>query len=122
MTHPQRLAQDIYATLLDAQRVAGDAPLCEALDMLAAGSGKNKFQHAANVVRGASAGRPTIDDTEALLRIASFPPERRSGAVAIVAKEVARATQQQVRSVERRLRRKLENKTDKMDVSASDAL
>jgi hypothetical protein len=112
-------AESVYNAMLQAQRTAGDVALCEALDLLAAGTGENKFRHAASVLRGTVLGRSAIDDKEALRRVAAFPPARRREAVGIVAGQIAKASGKNVDSIERRLRRKLaKNETDKMVLSA----
>ncbi len=117
-------AEAIYAAVLQAQRVAGDVALCEALDLLAAGTGENKFRHAASVLRGTELRRSAIDDRDALRRIAAFPPARRRGAVGIVALRVAGpgATKKKVAAIERRLRRKLENKKTDTGVLSVDSV
>jgi hypothetical protein len=107
----RRAAKAIYAAVLQAQRVAGDVALCEALELLSEGTGQNKFRHAASVLRGTVLGRTAIDDQEALCRIAAFPPARRREAVGIVAGQIAKASGKRVDTVERRLRRKLKNET-----------
>jgi hypothetical protein len=49
MGDPRRIAAEaIYAAVLKARRDAGDIALCEALDLLAAGTEENKFRHAAS--------------------------------------------------------------------------
>jgi hypothetical protein len=118
---PRRSAAEaLHAAVLEAQRVAGDAALCDALELLSEGTGQNKFRHAASILRGTLLGRSAIDDKEALRRVAAFPPDRRREAVGIVAGQVAKARGENVDSVERRLRRKLaKNETDKMVLSAS---
>src|SRR6266446_6425462 len=70
-------------------REIGDVGICQALDLLAEGTGQNKYQHAASILRGTVAGRPTIDDEAALRRIAAFPAARRREAVGIVAGKLA---------------------------------
>jgi hypothetical protein len=100
MTDPHRIAAEaIYNAMLNAQRDAGDAALCEALDLLAADTGQNKFRHAAAVLRGRNGGRPKIDDTFALRRIGNG-----SSVSAIASKLTGSATKPE--SIERRLRRK----------------
>src|SRR5439155_9067093 len=102
---PRRLvAQGIYAALLAAQKDAGDAALCDALDLLARGTGQNKFQHAANILRGTVLGRRAIDDREALRRIRDFSADRQHEAVGIVAGQMAKASGEKAGSIERRLR------------------
>jgi hypothetical protein len=119
-------AEALHAAVLEAQRVAGDAALCDALELLSEGTGQNKFRHAASILRGTVLGRSAIDDKEALRRVAAFAahhPDRRREAVGIVAGQVAKASGENVDSVERRLRRKLaKNETDKKDVSANSIL
>jgi hypothetical protein len=108
--------------VLEAQRDVGDVALCEALDLLAEGSGQKRFRFAANVIRGTKLGRHEIDDRQSLRRIAAFPAARRREAVSIVARQVAGtdAGDERVEAIARRLRRKLrENQTDKMVLSAA---
>jgi hypothetical protein len=112
---PRRLAAEIYAAVQNARRDdVGVAALCAVLDRLAESRGQNKFRHAASVLRGTELRRSTIDDREALRRIAAFPPARRSGAVGIVALQVAGpgATKKRVAAIARRLRRKGIRKKD----------
>ena len=98
-------AEAILDAIVQGLRDDGDVALCEALDMLGQRTGKNKFQHAANIVRGTKLGRHPINDRLALWRIA------RGESVSEVAGQVARPDEK-VTSVERRLRRKLDlNKT-----------
>ena len=108
-TSRERIAEQIYEVLLAGQRDAGDAALCDALALLAENSGRNVFRHAAQIVRGAKSGRPTIDDVAALARIATYPVTRRREAVAIVARQVAgsEASRKTVDAVAHRLRRKI---------------
>ncbi|SRR5258706_8606793 len=112
---PRRLAaQAIFQALLQAQRDAGDTALCEALDLLAQGTGENRFRHAASVLRGIKLGRHEIDDREALRRIAAYSPARRRAAAGIVARQVAgaEASNTRVNTIANRLRKKLrENKS-----------
>ncbi|WMT78858.1 hypothetical protein [Bradyrhizobium sp. Ash2021] len=126
MTDPRRRAAEaIYNAMLQAQRDAGDAALCEALDLLAADTGQNKFRFAASVLRGTTLGRLAINDAEALRRITAFPPARRREAVGVVARQVAgaEANPARVDAIAHRLRRKLrENETDKKVLSANPAL
>src|SRR3954447_11856059 len=77
-------AEAILDAIVQGLRDDGDVALCEALDMLGQRTGQNKFQHAANVVRGTRLGRHAIDDRAALWRIA------RGEAVSKVAGQVAR--------------------------------
>jgi hypothetical protein len=110
---PRHLSAEIYAAVQNARRDdVGVVALCAVLDLLAESRGQNKFRHAASVLRGTELRRSAIDDREALRCIAAFPPARRRGAVGIVAPRVAGpgATKKQVAAIERRLRRKLENK------------
>jgi hypothetical protein len=111
---------DLHAAILDARRIAGDAAVCDALDLLGAGAGQNRYRHAAAAIRGLAPGRSAIDDDRPLRRISAFPPARRRDAVGIVAREVAgvAATDKQVDAVARRLRRKLsKNETDEIVLS-----
>jgi hypothetical protein len=85
----RRLADALAAHGCEVRLIAGDIALCEALDLLAAGTGENKFRNAASVLRGTVLGRSAIDDKEALRRIAAFPPARRREAVGIVAGKIA---------------------------------
>src|SRR5258706_3430550 len=107
MSDPRSLAAEaIYNTVLQAQREGGDAALCAALDLLAEGSGENRFRFAASVIRGTRLGRHAIDDREALRRVAAFPAARRREAVGIVARQVARvnASEARVDAIAQRLR------------------
>jgi hypothetical protein len=115
-------AEAILLAVLEAQRKGGDAVLCEALDLLAQGTGENRFRFAANVIRGTKLGRHAIDDRAWLRRIAGYPPGQRREAVSIVARQVAgaEASDKRVAAIARRLRRKLrENETDKLVMSIS---
>ena len=106
-------AEAILRTVLEAQRDGGDAVLCEALDLLAQGTGENRFRFAASVIRGAKLGRNAIDDLAALRRIAAFPTARRRAAASIVARQIAgaEASNTRVNTIANRLRKKLrENK------------
>jgi hypothetical protein len=102
---PRRLAaaEGIYRAVLEAKRDVGDAALCDALAMLAADSGENRFRFAASVVRGTKLGRHAIDDKAALRRIAAYPADRRREAVGIVARQIAAVSDERVASIERRL-------------------
>jgi hypothetical protein len=73
---------EILDTLLRAKRQDADAALIEAIDMLTAKTGENRFRHAASVVRGKVLGRHTIDDKAAVRRIAAFPALKDTGTVA----------------------------------------
>jgi hypothetical protein len=114
-----RVAVDaVYSAILDARRVAGDAAVCDALDRVGAGAGQGGYRHAAAAIRGLAPGRPEIDDDWALSRIMKFPPDRRREAVGIVAKDMARAPGAgKVKSITRRLHRKLENQKDEIVLS-----
>jgi hypothetical protein len=118
----QATAEAILAVVLEAQRDAGDEVLCDALDLLAEGTGQNKFRHAASVLRGKVLGRSVIDDKAALRRIRAFSAARRREAVGIVAREVAGtdASEARVEAIAHRLRRKLrKNETDILVLSAA---
>lgn len=115
-------AEALYRELLRSLQVDGDAALADALDMLARGLGENRFRHASTILRGAAAGPKSIDDAEALRRIAAFPPAQQREAVGIVAHHMAGpgASRRQVESLARRLRRKRQkNETDRPVMSAS---
>jgi hypothetical protein len=106
-------AEAVYNAILHARRVAGDAPLCDALDRLGASAGQNRYRYAAAAIRGLPPGRSAIDDTHALQRILKFPPDRRRDAIGVVAFDVAGgadASAKQVHAVAWRLRRKLKMK------------
>ena len=122
MSDPRSLAAEaIYNTVLQAQREGGDAALCAALDLLAEGSGENRFRFAASVIRGTRLGRHAIDDREALRRVAAFPAARRREAVGIVARQVAgvNASEARVDAIAQRLRRTLRaNKANKIVLCA----
>jgi hypothetical protein len=122
MTDPHPLAVELYAVMLKAQHDVGDSPISEALAMLGANTGLNKFRHAASYVRGTVSGRTAIDDGEALHRIARFSAKRRREAVGIVTRQMEgpEASAARIEATERRLRRKLaQNETDKMVLSAN---
>jgi hypothetical protein len=128
MSHPvtsdsRRVAAEaVYAAILKAQRDVGDVALCEALDLLAEGSGENRFRFAASVIRGTRLGRHAINDREALRRVAEFPAARRREAVGIVARQIAGpdADDARIDAVANRLRRKLrENKAGKLLITAA---
>ncbi len=126
MTDPHRNApaQAIYRAMLRAQRDEGDAALCEALDLLAADTGQNKFRHAASVLRGIRLGRHAIDDKNAIRRIEAFPAGRRREAAGIVARQIAGAgaSDALVVTIAQRLRRKLRtNETNKIGPFAAKA-
>jgi hypothetical protein len=107
MEDPRRLAEVLYDESL------GDDPdlmLVELLDVHADRTGQNTPRHAGRILRGARrAGRKRLDDSDALRRIAAFPPWRRREAVGIVAKWLAGegADEKTVHTIERRLRRKM---------------
>ena len=118
MSDPRNSAAEaVLAVFLDAQRQGGEVALCEALDLLAQGTGENRFRFAANVIRGTKLGRHAIDDRAALRRIAAFPASRRREAVSIVARQEAGAdgSDERVEAIAQRLRRKLrENETNEL--------
>jgi hypothetical protein len=119
MTDSRRLlASALYDTMLRTLLDGGDAALVEALNRLGEGTGQNKFRHAGAVIGGIRLGRRAIDDRAALRRIAEYPPARRHEAVGVVAGKLAKASGENVHSIERRLRRKLaKNETDKIVIS-----
>jgi len=112
---PRRAAADsIYTAIIAAQRIAGDGPLCEALEKLAGETGQNVLRYAAQVLNGKTLGRRPIDDREALRRIAAFSPDRRRYAVGMVARQMPGGDDAKVRAKnERRLRRKVHEKAVK---------
>ncbi len=120
---PRRVAAEaLHDALLDARRVAGDGAVCDALDMVGAGTGRSQYRYAAAALRGLPPGRPAINDDWALQRILKFPPDQRRDAVDIVARRVAgaEASDKQVDATSRRLRRKLsKNETDEIVLSVS---
>src|SRR5690349_7749499 len=101
-------AEEIYIAMVRSMAKGSDAAIVEALEMLAQGAG-NKFRHAAAVVRGTKLGRHSIDDSEALRQLASFPEVRRREAAGSIARKIAGAgaTRRQVKSIADRLRRKI---------------
>jgi hypothetical protein len=106
MSDPRRLAEAIYD-----QSLGDDAGslLRELLDLHAIRTGQNTARHAGRILCGAArAGRQGIDDSDALRRIAAFPPRRCREAVGAVAKLMAGpdADEKAVHRIERRLRRK----------------
>jgi hypothetical protein len=120
---PRRVAAEaLHDAILDARRIAGDAAVCDALDMAGAGAGQSQYRRAATAIRGLPPGRSPIDDEWALRRILKFPPDQRREAVGIVAPDVAgaKASSKEIAAAERQLRRKLaKNETDKIILSAS---
>jgi hypothetical protein len=117
-------AEAVYDAILQAKRDAGDAAVCDGLDMVAACAGQNRlYRYAAAAIRGLPPGRPAIDDDLALRRILKFPPERRREAVGIVAQDMARgagASSKEVKAIVRRLHRKLAiNEMDEIVSSTS---
>src|SRR5438876_7326646 len=99
---PRRLAAErIYRAVLEGRRDAGDAALCDALNLLAGDNGENKFRNAAAIVGGKRLGRAAIDDTAALRRVAAFPPARQREAVGVVAGQMAKASGENADSIER---------------------
>ena len=113
MSEPISLAaKAVYNTILQAQRDAGGAVVAEAFDSLALETGQNGYRHAASVFRGTvPLGRKAIDDTAALRRILTCPPEKRRERVGIEAQRLAGpgASAKQVHAHGQRLRRKLRN-------------
>ena len=121
---PNSAADAIHRAVLEARRDGNNAALCEALDMLAQGTGENSFRFAANVIRGTKLGRRAIDDKAALRCIASFPVEQRRDAVSIIARRIegVGATDKRVEATAQRLRRKLRvNETNKLVKFAASA-
>jgi len=120
----RQAAEALHDAILDGRRVAGDAVICDALDLLGASPGQGRYRRAPAAIRGLPPGRAAIDDEWALQRILKFPPARRREAVGIVAPDVAgaNASGKQIAATERRLRRKLaKNETDKNILSAPPA-
>ena len=121
MTDPRRqAAETLRDAILDARRIAGDGAVCDALDRLGAGAGQSRYRHAAAAIRGLASGRPAINDDWALRRIRKFPPARRRDAVGIMAKDMAARAgpgSKKVKSIERRLHRKLETQKDEIVLS-----
>src|SRR6266403_2095806 len=108
----QAAAEAVYNAILKAQRDAGDvgAEVSAALELLAEGSGENRFRFAASVILGGvKLGRHAIDARESLRRVKEFPAARRRDAVGIVARDIAGpgASPKQVKTIARRLQRKL---------------
>jgi hypothetical protein len=114
-SHPA--AERIFAALIEAQRGAGDAPICEALDLLAQGTGENIYRHCAEILRGRKYGREPINDIGALGRIAAYPAERRREAVGIVAKQIAGAgaSAKQIDTIAHRLRTKMRERRNQTE-------
>jgi hypothetical protein len=109
---PRRVAAEaLHDAILDARRVGGDGAVCDALDLLGAGTGQGRYQRAAAAIRGLAPGRSAINDDRALQRILKFPPDRRREAVGVVARDMAgtEASSKQVHAIAWRLRRKLKN-------------
>jgi len=108
MSDTRSLAEALYDESLGDD--AGSL-LCELLDLHAIRTGQNTARHAGRILSGAArAGRQGIDDSDALCRIAAFPPCQRREAVGAVARLLAgpSADQKTVHRIERRLRRKRE--------------
>jgi uncharacterized protein with von Willebrand factor type A (vWA) domain len=121
MDDARRLAEVLYD-----EKLGDDAGsvLVELLDLHADRTGQNTPRHAGRILRGAvRPGRKRIDDSDALRRIAAFPPWQRREAVGKVAQFEAGpgASDKQVETIAQRLRRKLreENETNEMDVCAT---
>jgi hypothetical protein len=107
MEDARRIAEAIYD-----EQLGDDAGLVlvELLDLHADRTGQNTPRHAGRILSGARrAGRKRIDDSDALRRIAAFPPWQRREAVGIVAKWLAGpdADEKTIHAIERRLRRKM---------------
>jgi hypothetical protein len=103
-------AEALYGAIIEARRDAGDAAVCDALDMLGAGAGQDRYLRAASAIRDLAPGRPAVDDELALRRIMKYPPDRRREAVGIVARHLAPgadAGSKNFKSIRRRLSRKL---------------
>ena len=106
ISDPRSLAEAIYDESLGDD--AGSL-LCELLHLHAIRTGQNMARHAGRILSGAArAGRQGIDDSDALRRIAAFPPWQRREAVGAVARLLAGhdADEKNVHRIERRLRRK----------------
>ena len=121
MSDPRSLAETLYDESLGDD--AGSL-LCELLDLHTIRTGQNTARHAGRILSGAArAGRQGIDDSDALRRIAAFPPQRCREAVGAVARLLAGpdADEKAVHRIERRLRRKRreQNETDKIGPSAA---
>src|ERR1700676_502267 len=85
----RQAAEALHDAILDGRRVAGDAVICDALDLLGASPGQGRYRRAPAAIRALPPGRAAIDDELALQRILKFPPARRREAVGIVAPDVA---------------------------------
>lgn len=99
--------------MIEARRVAGDAAITDALEML----GQHRYRRGATAIRGLAPGREPIDDAHALHRIMRFPPDRRRDAVGVVARDIAggaNACPKQLHAMKCRLRRKLKMKDTKL--------
>jgi hypothetical protein len=102
-------ALELYGKLLESLRSdGGDRAIADALDLLARGTGENKFRHASNILRGTVAGRRPINDADEIAEIADLEAKghRRSRAVSIVARRHATA-QATADSLARRYRGRL---------------
>jgi len=87
MSDPRSLAETLYDESLGDD--AGSL-LRELLDLHAIRTGQNTARHAGRILSGAArAGRQGIDDSDALRRIAAFPPRRCREAVGAVARLLA---------------------------------
>ncbi len=110
MTDRSRTADGIHSALLATWRAGGNSAVAADLEEFARLTGQNTFRHFAAVIRGRSrGGRPVIDDSEALMRIAADPSRR--DAIGKVAPKIA-GPKTSVASVERRLRRKRQKEAD----------
>jgi hypothetical protein len=83
--------------------------MAEALDLMAAETGDALMRNGAAIMAGRrSPGAPEIDDDAALAEIRERRAAGQSDALAVVARRLAEQEDADMRSVRRRLRRKLE--------------
>jgi hypothetical protein len=102
------VAETIRDYILNAMRGGATPEVARAFAMLTDETGQNIFRYTGSVIRGDIRGRPAIDDSAALLRIASVPPADRREAVGKVARQIVGpgTTPAEAKAAERRLRRK----------------
>jgi hypothetical protein len=74
---PRRVAAEaLHDAILDARHIAGDGAVCDALDMLGAAAGQQRYRYAAAAIRGLPPGpkvaAPVYGSTEWRALIASI--------------------------------------------------
>jgi hypothetical protein len=106
-------AEGIVRALLKAWHDGGAGAIATGLDELASLTRHGAFRRAAQVVRGRGAGRPEIDDREALRRVLGYPPHLRHEAVGRVALAMAEGDKREERRMSHRLYEKLRKAPEK---------